>query len=265
VVAAFLDHAGTALPSHNCQSIASVVARLTTDAPLWSWRPVALRSTAQLAHAALVGAILAAVAFALYRVRRESSYAAMLLGASLVLCATLLVLPVYWTHYGAWLLPVAVAAAGAGRQRPRAGVLATVVVAMLLVDVPIPPRSIIEAAGGDLWFRLAISHQAAGTLLLLAVCAWRLARFDYDGGGVASRHSSRTATSAMASPAVSPRISATTAPVAPWRAPSSPIAAAVTARPPATLRACAGWRSAAVSIVRGAAPAILRNRKAAPS
>jgi hypothetical protein len=55
--------------------------------------------------------------------------------------------------------------------------------AVLLINLPIPPRSIIDTAGVDLWFRLIISHQAVGTVLLLAVCSWRLRHFDVDAQG----------------------------------------------------------------------------------
>jgi hypothetical protein len=171
---AFVHYVGTALPSHDCQSIASVVARLATDAPLWSWRPVPLPPAARLAHGIAIAVVVAIAAIALLRVRRPAPYADVLLAASLALCTALLVLPVYWVHYGVWLLPAAVAAAGAGRAGPTPGLLAAVVLAVLLVNVPIPPRSIIEGANDARWFRLLISHQAAGTLLLGAVCAWRL-------------------------------------------------------------------------------------------
>lgn len=173
--AAFARHFGRALPSHNCQSIAAVVARLSTDAPLWTWQPVGLPPPAALVHWASVGAVLAVAGAALRR-RGPIPYARMMVELALVFSASLLVAPVYWSHYGVWLLPAAVAAAGAGAATVTLPRLCAVVVAVLLINIPIPPRPLIERFSGDLWFRFLISHQAAGTLLLFVVCAWRLVK-----------------------------------------------------------------------------------------
>jgi hypothetical protein len=166
--AAFARHLGAALTSHSCQSVAAVVARLSTTAPLWSWQPVALPAPARFVHATSVIAILAAAWWSL-RGRTPESYAQTLVELALVLSASLLVAPIYWTHYGLWLVPAAVALAAPGDAR----VAPALVVALLLVNFPIPPRPIIERFDGDLWFRALISHQAAGTLLLFGVAAWR--------------------------------------------------------------------------------------------
>jgi hypothetical protein len=128
-----------------------------------------------LIHWASVGAVLAAAGGALRR-RGPIPYSRTLIELALVLSASLLVAPVYWSHYGVWLLPAAVAAAGAGAGTVTYALLCAVVVAVLLINIPIPPRPLIERLSGELWFRSLISHQAAGTLLLFVVCAWRLVK-----------------------------------------------------------------------------------------
>jgi hypothetical protein len=52
---------------------------------------------------------------------------------------------------------------------------ALLALAVLLINIPVLPRAIIERFGDHLWFRILISHHLFGTLLLLGLCIWCLA------------------------------------------------------------------------------------------
>ncbi len=168
-------HAGTALAAHNCQSLDALLARLFTDAPLQSWQPMALPAELLMLRWVLLAAWLAVCAWAL-RAPAAVSYPRMLLEAGIVMCTSLVALPISWSHYGAWLLPVAVAAGAAitAMQRESVplwpGVL--LALAVLLINFPEPPPPTLQRLSDQLWFRVAVSHQFFGTSLLFAVCVW---------------------------------------------------------------------------------------------
>ena len=90
----------------------------------------------------------------------------------------LLVLPVYWTHYGVWLLPLAVGLGAVFRDLSRASVrrfvFALLILSVVLINIPIPPAQMITKFENSTWFRIAISHQMFGSLLLFGLCVWAL-------------------------------------------------------------------------------------------
>ncbi len=43
---------------------------------------------------------------------------------------------------------------------------------MVLINFPVPPAAMISYFDDQLWFRVAISHQFFGTVLLLLLSAW---------------------------------------------------------------------------------------------
>ncbi len=171
-------NAGTALAAHNCQSIDALLMRLLSDVSLWSWQPIPLGGGIRLLHWTLLLA-LAAVTVWLLTSARERAAERTQLELGLVMCFALAVLPVSWVHYGAWLLPVFVAVGGGLRCLPAAqartlGLL--LVLAVLLINFPMPSPAIIRRFDHAMWFRLAISHQLCGTLLLFGLCGWSLRR-----------------------------------------------------------------------------------------
>lgn len=101
-------------------------------------------------------------------------YARTLREFGVVMCASLVVFPVSWVHYGIWLLPVlAIAADSAGLSGSAPlgrGPTALLAGAPLLINFPVPSHAVLTAFGERLWFRVAISHHFFGTLLLLGLC-----------------------------------------------------------------------------------------------
>lgn len=171
---------GSAIAAHNCQSIRAFVARLATGASLRSWAPVVMGSGARSVEWVLVGGVLAASVWALAVPVGRRDDLPTLLELSIVLCASLIVLPVSWVHYGLWTLPV-FAVVGSALLEPMLQdqlrwTAPSLAIALLLVNFPMPPRAIIEKLGDATWFRLAVSHQLIGTVLLWALCIWSVRR-----------------------------------------------------------------------------------------
>ena len=168
-------HLGTALAAHNCQSIDALLARLTTAASVASWQPVVLAPAVRIVKW-LVVATLGFVCVRRLTARAAVGYPRMLSELGMIMCVALVVTPVYWVHYGAWLLPVAAAVAGvAYAGNAVRGVVPILVAAVLLINFPVPPPAIIARFGDSVWFRVAISHQLFGTLVLCGLCAWSAA------------------------------------------------------------------------------------------
>ncbi len=172
--AAIRPFAGATLAAHNSQSIDAFLARLSTHVPLWSWQPIVLGSGARLVKWLVFTGLLAVCGWRL-GARAAISYPGMLLELAIVMCMSLLLSPIYWVHYGTWLLPISVvvgaAVAAPAQQYPRwcATLLA---VAVLLINIPVPPPWIVEHFSDQIWFRVLISHHLFGTLLLLGLCIW---------------------------------------------------------------------------------------------
>jgi hypothetical protein len=174
---------GTAIAAHNCQSLAAVVARLCTDASLTSWQPIRLDGAARLLQCLLVAAVLFACVWGAATPAGARRYFRMLLELGMIMCLSLLALPIAWEHYGIWLLPVGVIVATAVQERNDRGTsllpwgpALLLVLAVVLINFPVLPAVIINRFANRLWFRLAISHQAFGTALLLGLCVWCLRR-----------------------------------------------------------------------------------------
>ena len=184
---AFRQHAGTAIAGHFNQSLDGALARMLTPTSLLVWVPQPVGPIASALKWFLLGLLCCACAWTWRRAGPVSDQR-LRLELAAATCLSLVALPVSWVHYGAWLLPVAVVVGGAILDDPRgeqrmAG--AMLVVGVLLVNVPVPPPWIIERFDDTPWFRLAISHQLAGTLLLLGLCLRSLARRRNSGAAAA--------------------------------------------------------------------------------
>ena len=177
---AFRQHAGAAVAGHFNQSLDGALARLLTPASLLVWVPRPVGAVASALKWFVLGVLCWACAWA-WRRPGPVTDRRVRLELAAALCLALVALPVSWVHYGVWLVPVAVVIGDAILRRPRAerwtsGAL--LVLGVLLVNVPVPPPWIIERFDEAPWFRLAISHQLAGTLVLLGLCLWGLTRRD---------------------------------------------------------------------------------------
>ena len=177
--------AGKSLAAHNNQSLGAGIVRLFTDFPLNPWALDLVPSEAFVVAPTYVNALVNATSFGLVLftiltlVRgRPGRYVDSLIEIGLVMSCALLVLPVYWEHYGSWLLPIAVGLGGAfcdlSSVRVRRVAFGFLIISVLLINIPVPPMYVIEKFEANWWFRLVISHQMFGTLLLFGLCAWAL-------------------------------------------------------------------------------------------
>ena len=177
---------GTVIAAHNSQSVGATVARLMTRHSLLSWQPIELSGAARLMEQLVVVGLLGLCGWTL-TARGGVHYQRMLLELSMVVCVGLLVVPVSWVHYGTWLLPVAVVV-GAATARPELQATqrrntALLILAVLLINAPVLPFSVIRSFADAWWFRLAMSRQTFGTGLLFALCVWRVRHLGNSRGG----------------------------------------------------------------------------------
>jgi len=166
------EHAGTVMPGHNNQSVASVAQRLLSDAPVNDWTP-RLR-TPPVRWATTATTLLLGLAFCWGLLARRRSPLDDGLDGAGALSFGLLALPVAWDHYFLLLVPavVAVVAAFAARGLLSRPLVSTALfLAVLAIFLPTPERllqvgeSLGPAAG------LLLSHQAMGASLLLLMSA----------------------------------------------------------------------------------------------
>jgi alpha-1,2-mannosyltransferase len=173
--AAIFDYWGHALAAHGNQSLDASLARLFSTAGLSSWRPLPVAPGVWWLRSLILAGLVAVSGLALWGNGTPISDRRFLLELGIVMCLSLLVLPITWVHYGMWLLPVAVVVgASLAREHPTrptarwpAGCL---IASVILINVPVPPPWIIERFDQATWFRVAISHQLVGTVLLLGLC-----------------------------------------------------------------------------------------------
>jgi hypothetical protein len=170
--------AGGPIPAYNAQSIPSLLVRQVSEREtdgLAAWLPVTLPTNVELLKTAIVGFLAAGTL--LLCLRRSSMGSSMTdeLDFCLVLCLTLIISPLTWTHYYLWLLiPAALCLGGQLGVPGRRGWAAAIVVSFLLMSLPVRGW-----ATGPWWVRLAVSHCLAGGLLFLgtlALARWRLSR-----------------------------------------------------------------------------------------
>jgi hypothetical protein len=117
-------------------------------------------------------------AWAFFTPRQATDYRRTLLECGMVMAFALLALPLAWAHYGIWLLPV-IAILGASLSPTDPGhhfAVLMLVVAVICINFPVLPLTVVQRFGEAAWFRLAISHQFLGTVILLGLCIWRIRR-----------------------------------------------------------------------------------------
>jgi hypothetical protein len=170
--------AGKPMPAYNAQSIPCALARQVTpneiDGPD-AWVPMMLNARLKAVNTTLVG-LLAAGTLLLCLFRGGMGRAAAdYFDICLVLCLTMLISPVCWSHYYLLLLiPAALCLGGRLGVPARRGWIGAVSLAFLLMSLPVRGW-----AAGPWWVRLAVSHCLTGGLLLLGALAaarWQLAR-----------------------------------------------------------------------------------------
>ena len=173
-----LPAVGADLPAHYNQSLGGALARGFSDADLLSREWIELPSGMQSIKWLVIIGLFFGTAWIVASPAKSTDRERESLELGAVLCLALLVAPFTWVHYAIWLIPVAVIA-GSGLERPsssakRRGYTTLLVLAVLAINAPIPPLWVIERFGTFAWFRVLISHQFAGTVMMLALCLWRI-------------------------------------------------------------------------------------------
>jgi hypothetical protein len=162
--------------AYNVQSIAGMLAHFRRPEDLASWVPLEVSRGFMVMDYALIALVLIAVAITLLAGGPPLTRSAQWAELSIVLVVVLLVSPLTWTHYYAFLvIPLACYATGAMIASSAAARLA-IAAGAALVSAPavlwLPHVRIL----GSLIARLGTSHYVFGALMLLgALCATRVA------------------------------------------------------------------------------------------
>lgn len=156
------------IAAYNVQSVNGFLGHLLTRGHLRDWYPIDAGLRFRILSASLAAALVGAVAVACWRAGPPRGEAGRRLELWLVLCLTVLVAPISWTHYDLLLLiPIAALLSRYASLdwRSRAGLVASVV----LMAPPVVVLSIQSRIGNALYERVLVSHYFFGALLLLGV------------------------------------------------------------------------------------------------
>ena len=167
---------GQGLAAFNVQSIEGLLLRFHDGARLYDWKPVPapmdIRMTGQAAAVLLMGLS------CLVCLRKPSSRRPdmMYVELSMVLCLSLLISPISWTHYYLFLLlPLSLYAGNRLPIPAQGGWLAAMIVCTLLTSPPVIFAG--EQVASQWAGRLLISHYVVGALLLwtvLTAIRWKI-------------------------------------------------------------------------------------------
>jgi len=156
------------IAAYNVQSVNGFLGHLLTRGHLRDWYPIDAGLRFRMLSAGLSAALAGAVAIACGRSGPPRDEAARRVELWLVLCLTVLVAPISWTHYDLLLLiPIAALLSQYASldRRSRAALVA----ALALIAPPVVVLSVQNRIGNALYERVLISHYFAGAVLLLAV------------------------------------------------------------------------------------------------
>src|SRR6185295_9569563 len=156
------------IAAYNVQSVNGFLGHLLTRGHLRDWYPIDAGLRFRMLSAGLSAALVGAVAAACWRSGPPRAEAARRAELWLVLCLTVLVAPISWTHYDLLLLiPIAALLSRYASLdwRSRAALAA----ALALIAPPVVVLSVQNRIGNALYERVLISHYFAGAVLLLAI------------------------------------------------------------------------------------------------
>ena len=156
------------IAAYNVQSVNGFLGHLLTRGHLRDWYPIDVGLRFRILSAGLAAALVGCVAAACWRSGPPRGEAGRSVELWLVLCLTVLVAPISWTHYDLLLLiPIAALLPRYASLdwRSRAGLVASLV----LMAPPVLVLSIQSRIGNALYERVLVSHYFFGALLLLGV------------------------------------------------------------------------------------------------
>jgi hypothetical protein len=184
-----LNQGSRPIAAYNVQSVNGFLAHLLTRGHLRDWYPIDAGPGFTMASAGITAVLVGAAALSCWRAGPPRSSAARQVELWLVLCLTILIAPISWTHYHLLLLIPGAALLSRWaslEQRSRAGLVA----ALVLIAPPVVELIIQNRIGNALWERLLISHYFAGAVVLLAVLIaerQRIANADAQAGSASTR------------------------------------------------------------------------------
>jgi hypothetical protein len=154
--------------AYNVQSVNGFLAHLLTRGHLRDWYPIEVGLRFKLLSAGLTALLMAAAALACWRAGPPRTDTARQTELWLVLCLTVLVAPISWTHYYVLLLvPIApLAARYTLLDRPSRAALAA---AILLMAPPVVVAGVTGRISSALYERILVSHYFFGGVLRLGV------------------------------------------------------------------------------------------------
>jgi hypothetical protein len=144
------------------------LAHLLTRGHLRDWYPIDAGARFSMVSAGLSAVLVAAVVISCWRAGPASSSGARRVELCLVLCLTVLIAPISWTHYDLLLLVPGAALVSQWASLERRSRV-DLVVALVLISPPVVVLSIQNRIGNALYERLLISHYFAGAVAMLAV------------------------------------------------------------------------------------------------
>jgi hypothetical protein len=156
------------IAAYNVQSINGFLGHLLTRGHLRDWYPIDAGLRFRIVSAGLAAALVGAVTAACWNSGPPRDQAGRRVELWLVLCLTVLVAPISWTHYDLLLLiPIAALLSRYASLdwRSRAGL----VTSMVLIAPPVVVLGIQSRIGNALYERVLVSHYFFGALLLLGV------------------------------------------------------------------------------------------------
>jgi hypothetical protein len=179
-----VQHGSGPVGAYNVQSVNGFLAHLLTRGHLRDWYPIDVGPQFRMLSLGLTGVLLTAAAIGCWAAGRPRSEAAWHTELSLVLCLTVLIAPISWTHYYVLLLiPIASLLAGYAslEWRSRAALAA----AIILISPPVVLLSLQGRISNALYERILVSHYFWGGVVLLLVLIGartrRAARIDAPG------------------------------------------------------------------------------------
>ena len=161
---------GRPLGAFNVQSVDGFAVRLLSAEHPWDWKPLTPDWPFHLLRYAMIGLLLSAVVLVTRRAQRPLSSAVATVEFCIVLCLSILLSPISWSHYCLWLLLPAAYALGPWRRVLESRAWHVMWLAgMGLSSLPItllrPGHWILQELNARLW----VSHTFIGGLLILIV------------------------------------------------------------------------------------------------
>jgi hypothetical protein len=154
--------------AYNVQSVNGFLAHLLIRGHLRDWYPIEVGIPFRALSAGLTGALVVGASIVCWRAGRPTDEEGRRVELWLVLCLTVLIAPISWTHYDLLLLIPGAALVSRHSSLDR-GSLTALIAGLALIAPPVVVLSIHGRIGSAVYERLLISHYFAGAVVLLGV------------------------------------------------------------------------------------------------